>query len=98
MKGWNMDRILHELYHGMIRPEEEYRPAQEVRQERRKLDTHQQALLERIQKIAPDIAAEMSRLFEAENSADAMEMEQAYIQGMRMGARLTIALLREKEK
>ena len=93
-----MDRILHELYHGMIRPEEEYQPAQEVRQERRKLDTRQQALLERIQKIAPDIAAEMSRLFEAENSVDAMEMEQVYIQGMRMGARIALALTQEKNQ
>jgi len=93
-----MDRILHELYHGMIRPEEEYRPAQEVRQERRKLDTHQQALLERIQKIAPDIAVEMSRLFEAENSVDAMEMEQVYIQGMRMGVRIALALTQEKNQ
>ena len=91
-----MDKVLQELYHGMIQPEEEYQPAQEIRQERSRLDRRHQALMEQMCRIDPQICGEIEELFEAETAVDAMEMENAYIRGMRMGARLAMALLGEK--
>jgi len=91
-----MDNILQDLYHGLLHPEEEYQPAERIRQERKHLDTRQQTLLERIHKFDLDLSREANELFEAENVADAMEMEDAYIQGMRMGAKLALALLNDK--
>ena len=91
-----MDSILQGLYHGMIHPEEEYQPTEEIRQKRKELDALQQNLLKRLEMIDPELSREMNELLEAENRADALEMEEIYIQGMRMGARLALALLNEK--
>ena len=96
-KEEKMDKVLQELYHGMIHPEEEYWPAEEIRQERSKLDSRQQMLMEQLCRIDPQICGEIEELFEAENAVDAMEMEHAYIRGMHMGARLTLALLGEQK-
>ncbi|MBR5301430.1 MAG: hypothetical protein IKU38_01175 [Clostridia bacterium] len=92
-----MDKVLQELYHGMIHPEEEYQPAEEIRQERNRLDRQQQRLMEQLCKISSQICTEIEELFEAETAVDAMEMENAYIQGMRMGARLALALLGDQK-
>lgn len=91
-----MDNILHELYHGMIHPEEEYQPMGEIRRKRQAIDERRRILLEKTKEIDPELSREMKELLEAENHADALEMEEIYIQGMRMGARLALALLNEK--
>ena len=93
-----MDCILQELYHGMIHPEEEYQSAEEIRQERSRVDRRQQVLMEQMCRISPQICGEIEELFEAENAVDAMEMENAYIRGMRMGARLALSLLGDQKK
>ena len=88
-----MESILGELYHGMIHPEEEYQPSDECRQVRKKLTAEQAILLEKLSATDPDMCRALQTVFEAENAADAMDMEEAYVQGMRMGARLALALL-----
>lgn len=93
-----MDSILQGLYHGMIHPEEEYQPTEEIRQKRQELDSLQQNLLKRLKMIDPELSREMNELLEAENRADALEMEEIYIQGMHMGATLALALLDKQAK
>ena len=93
-----MDNVLEHLYHGMIHPEEEYQPTEEIRQERNRLDRRQLALMEQMRSANLQICEEIEALFEAENAVDAMEMEGAYIRGMRMGARLTLSLLGDQKK
>lgn len=88
-----MDNILHELYHGAIHPEEEYQPTEEIRQKRQALDARWRMLLEGIEKTDPEWKREIHTLLEAENCADALEMEEAYVRGMHMGARLASALM-----
>lgn len=88
-----MDNILHELYHGMIHPEEEYQPMGEIRRKRQAIDERQRILLEKTKEIDPELSREMKELLETENHADALEMEEIYIQGMHMGATLALALL-----
>ena len=93
-----MECILQKLYHGMIHPEEEYQPAEKIRQERSKLDNRQQVLMDRMRRIDPEMCTEIEELLEAENAVDAMEMEDAYIRGMRIGARLALSLLGDQKK
>lgn len=88
-----MDNILQALYHGTLRPEEEYQPTDECRQVRKKLTEQQTVLLEKLRVIDPEMYREFLTMFEAENAADAMDLEEAYTQGMRMGARLALELL-----
>ena len=92
-----MNSILKELYHGMIHPEEEYQPTEEIRQRRQAIDECQQNLLEKVKEIDPELGGKIGRMIEEENRAGAMEMEEAYIQGMRMGARLALALLENRK-
>lgn len=51
---------------------------------------------ERLEQINSDMRREVEDLLDAMNVADAMDMEETYIRGMRMGARLALALLGEK--
>ena len=88
-----MDNILSELYHGILRPEEEYQPTDECRQTRKKLTAQQTMLLEKLSAIDPDMHRLFLAMLEAENAADAMDLEEAYVQGMRMGARLALGLM-----
>lgn len=88
-----MDNILGGLYHGTLCPEEEYQPTDECRQMRKRLTAQLTVLLEKLRAIDPDVHCELQAMLEAENAADAMDLEEAYVQGMRMGARLALALL-----
>ena len=91
-----MESILNELYHGMLHPEEEYHPSQACRATRKMLAARQAVLLEKMRETDPDMCCEVEEILEEENAADAMEMEEAYVQGMRLGARLALGLLGEK--
>ena len=89
-----MDKILQEFYHGTIHPEEEYRPMSEEHQHALKDWEHKKdALMERIEKDAPALQAEMEELMEQATLLEGMAMEECYIQGMKMGARLALGLL-----
>ena len=92
-----MDRILQELYHGMIHPEEEYRPMSEEHQQAQKqLTLETSALLERIGLKDARLRDEIEALLNQATELEAMAMEESYIQGMRMGARLALELFKEQ--
>ena len=86
-----METILYDLYEGSIHPEESYRPQDaECVWARKKLAQKKQALLSC---LPEEKQALLNEYFEEENEASAMEIRDSYIQGMRLGARLTAALL-----
>ena len=90
-----MDKILQELYHGMIHPEEAYRPVSaEHRQAQKQVEQKKDALLKRIEDSC--FREEIEDLLMQITALEAMEMEEAYIQGMRMGARLALELFKEQ--
>ena len=89
-----MDNILQEFYHGMIHPEEEYRPMSEEHQQAQKQLTRKTAaLLERIALSDTQLRDEVEELLNQTAALEAMAMKECYIQGMRMGARLAMGLL-----
>ena len=89
-----MDKILRELYHGAIHPEEAYRPMSEEHQRLQKVwEYKKEVLMERMEEDAPALCAEMNQLMEQAALLEAMGMEECYIQGMKMGARLALGLL-----
>ena len=89
-----MDKILQELYRGMIHPQEEYRPMdEEYRQTQKVLDQERKILLEQIGQNNSELRAEVEGMLERITELEAMELEEVYIQGMRMGARLALELL-----
>ena len=89
-----MDNILQDFYHGRIHPEETYRPMLEAHNHKRKqMVQRQEKLIERIEKLDPDIRREFDDLLDEIGMVEAMEMEDIYTQGMRMGARLAMALM-----
>ncbi|MBQ7885757.1 MAG: hypothetical protein IJ313_02565 [Clostridia bacterium] len=92
-----MDKILQELYHGMIHPEEEYQPrGEEHCRKIKEIAAQKAALLEKLEQNNLELRREVEALLDATNAADAVDMEEAYIQGMRMGAKLALALLGER--
>ena len=94
-----MDNILQEFYHSMIHPEEEYRPMSEEHQQAQKQLTRKTAtLLERIGMSDARLRDEIEELLNQTTELEAMAMEECYIQGMKMGARLALALLKEKQE
>ena len=87
-----MDKILQELYHGMIHPEEAYRPmSEEQRQAQKQIEQKKNALLNGIEDSR--LCEEIEDLLVQITALEAMEMEEVYIQGMRMGARLALGLM-----
>ena len=89
-----MREVLKKLYKGEIHPEEEYYPkTEEQRQRLRKIGDTQERLLsglsDRTKREWIDLLNEM-------NYASADDMEQAYIEGVRMGAALLMELLELK--
>ena len=93
-----MDMILKELFHGMIRPEESYRPiSREHCMTRKKLAAQQAEIVAEVEKLDPKLAQQMEIMLEDVNTVESMQMEELYIQGMRMGARLALALLEQKK-
>jgi len=89
-----MREVLKKLYKGEIHPEEAYYPkTEEQRQRQRKIGDTQERLLselnDRTKKEWIDLLNEM-------NYASADDMEQAYIEGMRMGAALMMELMNAK--
>ena len=89
-----MDNILQELYHGMIHPEEAYRPMSEEHQHAQKQLTRKTAaLLERVGLNDARLRDEIEELLNQATELEAMAMEDCYIRGMRMGARLVLGLL-----
>lgn len=83
--------ILEALYHGMIHPEETYHPMTEEHRKRRKeMNEKQEAVMKRLD---AEGQRELEDLLDELGILEAMQMEEIYTQGMRMGAQLVAELL-----
>ena len=86
-----MKDILIQFYRGEIRPDQDggY-VSQEMEEVQRSFERHQNKLLE---KLDEPLKERMQAVLEENTEVTAYEMEDAYLRGMRMGAKLTAALL-----
>lgn len=90
-----MDEILQMLYEGRIHPQETNMHASAKWNEAK---LRYQNLKEKTLTEADDVKCEaIEELLEERNALLAIEIEDAYIRGMRMGAKLTAALLGDKK-
>ena len=91
-----MESILNQLYRGEIHPEETYRPVlPELIEVRKEFISHRDALLAELDEKTRE---KVQALFEERTFVSSYEIEDAYVQGMRLGARMTVALLGEEKK
>lgn len=89
-----MDSILNQLYRGEIHPEETYQPMMpELMEVRDAFIAHRDALLAELDE---DIRVKIQELFDERTFVSSYEIEDAYVQGMKMGARMTAALLKNE--
>ena len=89
-----MDSILNQLYRGEIHPEETYQPVMtELIEVRDAFIAHRDALLAELDE---EIREKVQELFEERTFVSSYEIEDAYVQGMKMGARMTVALLKNQ--
>lgn len=88
-----MEDILNKLYRGEIHPEETYRPEMpELIEMRRKFVERREALLAQLD---DEIRQKVRELLEERTFVSSYEIEDAYVQGMKLGARITAALLKD---
>ncbi len=91
-----MDSILNQLYKGEIHPEENYRPVmQELLDMRREFAEHREKLLSELDEQTQEKVRE---LLEERTFVSSYEIEDAYVQGMKLGARMAVELLGEEKK
>ena len=89
-----MDGILNQLYRGEIHPEETYQPVMpELIEVRDAFIAHRDALLAELDEKTRE---KVQELFEERTFVSSYEIEDAYVQGMKMGARMTVALLKNQ--
>jgi len=91
-----MENILSQLYRGEIHPQETYKPCLPELLEERKIYLEHQAAL--IASLDAETGGRVLELLEERNYVSAYEMEDSYIQGMKMGARMAAELLMGTEK
>lgn len=83
--------LLQQLYKGELRLEEQYRPLLKENCEKRKaLYKREEALLE---KLDGDLRREVEKFIDELDLIGFMDMEDVYIQGMQVGAKLAVELL-----
>ena len=88
--------LLQELYRGEIRPDEQNHPAGvELAEARNTYIRHREKLLG---KIDAPMREDIEALLEERMEVAALEMEDAYVRGMRMGAQLMGELLAKKDR
>ena len=91
-----MENVLNMLYRGEIHPEEDYHPVMpEAREVRRTFLNHRDKLLEELDE---KLRRKVLDLLEERNFVASYEMEDAFVQGMRLGARMAVELLGEEKK
>ena len=89
-----MENILNMLYRGEIHPEETYQPVMPEQIEvRDAFIAHRDALLAELDE---ELQLKVQDLFEERTFVSSYEIEDAYVQGMKMGARMTAALLKNE--
>jgi len=90
-----MENILNKLYRGEIHPEETYRPEMpELIEMRRKFVERREALLS---ELDDKTRKKVQELLEERTFVSSYEIEDAYVQGMKLGARITAALLKDSK-
>lgn len=90
-----MDDLLSRLYRGEIHPEENDQPVSDkLIQARRAYLEYQEKLLAELDEQTGD---KVRALLEERTILSAGEMEDSYVQGMRMGAKIAVELLEEKK-
>lgn len=88
--------VLHDMYHGKIQLEEDYKPSSEaVIVGRKRYAANRDKLLAEIEDDV--LKKKLTSLLDERNELFADEMEDCYVQGMRMGARMAMALLGEEK-
>jgi len=91
-----MESILNQLYRGELHPEEDYRPVMpELMEERKKYAVHRDAVLAQLDEQTREKVRE---LLDKRTFVSSYEVEDAYVQGMQMGAKLTAALLKNHQE
>ena len=89
-----MGKILQMLYRSEIRPDEEDKPiVEELLAARRDFTRRRDRLLA---KIDAPLREQIRTLMEEREEVAALEKEDAYVRGTRMGARMAAALLKEE--
>ncbi|MBR5302150.1 MAG: hypothetical protein IKU38_04885 [Clostridia bacterium] len=89
-----MNHILHMLYRSEIRPDEEDKPiVEELPAARQDFERRRDRLLA---KIDAPLRNQIQALMEEREEVAALEKEDAYVRGTRMGARMAAALLQEE--
>ena len=92
--GMDMDGILNQLYRGEIHPEETYQPRMpELIEVRNAFIKHKDELLAEFDEKT---RAKIQDLFDERTLVSSYEIEDAYVQGMQMGARMMAALLKDQ--
>jgi len=90
-----MEDVLNKLYRGEIHPEETYRPEMpELIEMRRKFVERREALLS---ELDDKTRKKVQELLEERTFVSSYEIEDAYVQGMKLGARITAALLKDSK-
>ena len=86
-----MKSILNQLYRSEIRPDEEDKPLlEELIEARRAFVNRREALLAEMEE---PMRGRVRTLLEERLEVAALEMEDAYVRGMRMGAKMAMALM-----
>jgi len=87
--------VLNELYRSEIHPDEENHPMlDELTAARKRFACQREAMLAELNE---PVREHVQRLLDERMEVASLEMEDAYVRGMRMGARLTAALLMDKK-
>jgi len=90
-----MEDILNQLYRGEIHPEETYRPEMpELIEVRKEFAAYRDALLVQMDEQTRE---KVQALLDRRVFVSSYEMEDAYVQGMKMGAKLAAALLKDQK-
>ena len=95
-KGAMNMSVLHDIYHGKVHWEEDYQPkSKAVIAGRRRYAENRERLFAEIEDEA--LKKKLMNLMDERNELFADEMEDCYVQGMRMGAQMAMALLGEEK-
>jgi len=87
--------VLNELYRSEIHPDEENHPMlDELTAARKRFACQREAMLA---ELSAPVRERVQSLLDERMEVAALEMEDAYVRGMRMGARMAMALLSDKK-
>lgn len=88
-----MESILKDMYHGRLQIQENMILPEVYNEKRHALVDAQEALLDALDEKT---RRECLRVMEMQTALSAIETETAYVEGMKMGARMALELLEEK--